>query len=127
MGYGPTAVTSWPHSPASTGVPQSHHGNYSFYAVADQMIWRPDPDEPRSIGVFTRLMGAPGDRNLVSFAANAGIVTGDVIATLAGRSVKDLGGAQVQQYLSSGSIGIGTTVQLGLARGATVVLTSVKW
>jgi porin len=38
------------------------------------MIWRPDPDEPRSIGVFTRLMGAPGDRNLVSFAANAGIV-----------------------------------------------------
>jgi porin len=61
-------------NPASTGVPQSHHGNYSFYAVADQMIWRPDPDEPRSIGVFTRLMGAPGDRNLVSFAANAGIV-----------------------------------------------------
>jgi porin len=60
--------------PASSTIAQSHHGNYSFYAVADQMIWRPDPDEPRSIGVFARLMGAPGDRNLVSFAANFGVV-----------------------------------------------------
>jgi porin len=61
-------------NPASSGTAQSHHGNYSFYAVADQMVWRPDPDEARSIGVFARLMGAPGDRNLVSFAANAGVV-----------------------------------------------------
>jgi porin len=61
-------------SPASTGIPQQHHGNYSFYAVADQMIWRPNPDQPRSIGVFVRVMGAPNDRNLVSFSANAGVV-----------------------------------------------------
>jgi porin len=61
-------------SPASTGSAQRHRGDYSFYAVADQMIWRPDPDEARSIGVFARVMGAPGDRNLVSFSANAGIV-----------------------------------------------------
>ena len=60
-------------------------------------------------------------------AANAGIVAGDVIITLAGQDVKALGGVQVQQYLASGSIGIGTTVQLGLARGATVAVTSVKW
>ncbi|KNH05796.1 Carbohydrate-selective porin [Candidatus Burkholderia brachyanthoides] len=59
--------------PASSGTAKSHHGNYSFYAVADQMVWRP-ADEPRSIGVFARLMGAPGDRNLVSFATNAGVV-----------------------------------------------------
>jgi porin len=58
----------------STGVPLSHDGDYSFYAVADQMVWRPDPDEPRSIGVFARVMGAPGDRNLVGVSANAGIV-----------------------------------------------------
>jgi porin len=61
-------------SPTSTGIPQSHHGDYSFYAVADQMVWRPDPDEPRSIGVFARVMGAPGDRNLVSVSANLGVV-----------------------------------------------------
>ncbi|WP_408412585.1 carbohydrate porin [Paraburkholderia aspalathi] len=61
-------------NPASTGVAQNHHGDYSFYAVADQMIWRPDPDEARSLNVFARVMGAPGDRNLVSVAANLGIV-----------------------------------------------------
>lgn len=60
--------------PASSGTALSHRGDYSFYAVADQMIWRPDPDEPRSIGVFARVMGAPGDRNLVSLSANLGIV-----------------------------------------------------
>ncbi len=61
-------------NPASTGIAQQHRGDYSFYAVADQMIWRPNPDEPRSIGVFARVMGAPGDRNLVSASANVGIV-----------------------------------------------------
>ncbi|WP_179404281.1 carbohydrate porin [Burkholderia guangdongensis] len=61
-------------NPASTGVPQQHHGNYSFYAVADQMVWRPDPTGAKSVGVFARVMGAPGDRNFVSFAANAGVV-----------------------------------------------------
>jgi porin len=58
----------------STGVPQSHRGDYSIYAVADQMVWRPDPDEPRSLGVFMRVMGAPGDRNLISGSANLGLV-----------------------------------------------------
>ena len=62
------------NNPASTGIAAEHRGNYSIYAVADQMVWRPDPDEPRSIGVFARVMGAPGDRNLVDFSANAGIV-----------------------------------------------------
>jgi porin len=61
-------------NPNSTGIPEQHTGNYSFYAVADQMIWRPDPDEPRSIGVFARVMGAPGDRNEVSISANLGVV-----------------------------------------------------
>ncbi|AOK32356.1 MULTISPECIES: carbohydrate porin [Burkholderia] len=60
--------------PASTGVARPHHGNYSVYAVADQMIWRPDPAGAKSLGVFARVMAAPGERNLVSVAANAGIV-----------------------------------------------------
>jgi porin len=60
-------------NPASTGTPASHRGDYSFYAVADQMVWRASPDSPRSIGVFARLMGAPGDRNLVDFGMNAGV------------------------------------------------------
>lgn len=61
-------------SPASSGVPLVYTNNYSWYAVADQMVWRPNPEESRSIGVFARVMGAPGDRNLVSLSANAGVV-----------------------------------------------------
>jgi porin len=61
-------------NPLSTGIAAQHKGNYSFYAVADQMVWRPNPDEPRSIGVFARVMGAPGDRNLISVSANFGVV-----------------------------------------------------
>jgi porin len=60
-------------SPASTGVPASHRGDYSFYVVADQMVWRPSADSPQSVGVFARIMGAPGDRNLVDMAVNAGV------------------------------------------------------
>lgn len=61
-------------NPASTGVAANHRGNYSIYAVADQTVWRPKPDEPRSLGVFARVMGGPGDRNLVNIAANLGVV-----------------------------------------------------
>jgi len=64
-------------NPNSTGIAAQHRGNYSFYAVADQMVWRPDPDEPRAINVFARVMGAPGDRNLVNFSANLGVVMKD--------------------------------------------------
>jgi len=60
--------------PASNGIAETHRGNYSLYVVVDQMVWRPNLDGPRSIGVFARLMGAPGDRNLVSSSANVGAV-----------------------------------------------------
>jgi porin len=59
--------------PSSNGMPQMLQHNYSIYGVADQVIWRPNEDEPRAVGVFARLMGAPGDRNLISFSINAGV------------------------------------------------------
>ncbi|KVN20595.1 porin [Burkholderia stagnalis] len=61
-------------NPDSSGVGRPHRGDYSVYAVADQMVWRAGPDSPRSLGVFARVMAAPGDRNLVSAAANVGVV-----------------------------------------------------
>jgi porin len=61
-------------NPLSSGIPQQHHSNFSVYGVADQMIWRPNPKSPRALGVFARIMGAPGDRNLLSFSANGGVV-----------------------------------------------------
>ncbi|MEJ0003843.1 MAG: carbohydrate porin [Pararobbsia sp.] len=57
----------------SNGIGAPHHGNYSVYAVADQMVWRPDPGEPRSLGVFARVMYAPTDQNLVRASANLGV------------------------------------------------------
>jgi porin len=59
--------------PASSGDPKMRRNNYSLYGVFDQAVWRPDPSSPRTIGVFARIMGAPGDRNLVSFSVNAGV------------------------------------------------------
>jgi porin len=60
-------------SASSTGANALLWNNFSIYAVADQMVWRPAEDSPRSINIFARLMGAPGDRNLINFSVNGGI------------------------------------------------------
>jgi porin len=86
-------------NPASDGVPRMLRNNFSIYGVVDQMIWRPSEDSPRSVGVFTRLMGGPGDRNLISFSVNAGIA---LKAPLPGRDNDSLGiGFGVAQVSSS--------------------------
>ena len=59
--------------PASSGIARQRRNNWGLYAGADQMIWRPHPDSPQVVGAFIRAFGAPGDRNLSSFSANAGI------------------------------------------------------
>ncbi len=60
-------------SPDSTGDPRMRNDDWSVYGVFDQMLWRPAPDGARAVGIFARIMGAPGDRNLASFSINAGI------------------------------------------------------
>jgi porin len=72
----------------SNGIALSLRNNFSIYAVADQMIWYPNEDSPKALGVFARLMGAPGDRNLISFSVNAGIT---LKAPLPGRDDDTLG------------------------------------
>jgi porin len=60
-------------SPLSNGTPAAHHGNFSLYGVADQMIWRSKVDDNLSVNVFVRPMFTPyQDRNLVSASINAG-------------------------------------------------------
>jgi porin len=61
-------------SPDSNGQPAMHDGDYSFYAVADQMVYRFADDPDRNINVFVRPMFTPlQDRNLLDFSINAGI------------------------------------------------------
>jgi porin len=58
---------------ATGGTPLYLRNNFSIYGVVDQMVWRPGEDSPRSVSVFARLMGGPGDRNLINFSINAGV------------------------------------------------------
>ena len=64
-------------SPNSTGVPALDGGNFSIYGVFDQVVYRPDPYDPKAVSIFARIMGAPEDRNLVSFSTNAGVTLKD--------------------------------------------------
>jgi porin len=57
-------------SPASTGVPRIHVNDYSLYAVVDQAI---SGDGDNGVAGFLRAMGAPADRNLISFYADGGL------------------------------------------------------
>ena len=60
--------------PTSSGIAQQHHGNYSIYAVADQIVWVDPEEADRTISLFARAMGTPQtDRNLIDFSLNFGM------------------------------------------------------
>ena len=48
-------------------------GNNGVYALVDQMVYRVPGTDDGAVGLFARLSGAPGDRNLVSLYADGGI------------------------------------------------------
>jgi porin len=58
-------------------MPAKKQGNYSIYALADQMIWR-SSDATRTISAFVRPMFTTlQDRNLISFSVNGGLTLHD--------------------------------------------------
>jgi porin len=68
-------------SPTSTGVARMRSGDYAFYGVVDQMIYRFPSDPDRNINVFLRPMFTPlEDRNLIDFSLNAGVVMHEPLA-----------------------------------------------
>jgi porin len=60
-------------SPSSTGAPKHHNGNWGIYAIMDQLLFRAPGTENGGLGVFARALGAPGDRNEVSFFIDGGM------------------------------------------------------
>ena len=62
-----------PADPLGNGQPASRRGNWSVYAVADQLVWREAGTTDQGLGVFARIMGGPGDRNLLNFYVDAGL------------------------------------------------------
>ncbi len=81
MGLSPTV-------PQSTGLARLRRGNFGIYGIVDQAVWRRDTQAERSLGLFLRVMGAPGDRNLVDFSLNAGL---DLKAPLPSRRDDEFG------------------------------------
>ncbi len=65
-------------SPASSGNPFRHRGNYGVYGIIDQQLYRPaGGDASSGVVVFTRISASPSNRNLVEFYFEGGtIVTG---------------------------------------------------
>jgi porin len=62
----PIAVTGRPGRPLDN--------DWGLYVVVDQLIWRSPPsEEVKGVGLFTRVLGAPSDRNLVDFYAESGV------------------------------------------------------
>jgi porin len=60
-------------NPASSGLPRSHNGDYSIYAVMDQMLWADPREGDRTINFFARVMGTPQpNRNLIDVSVNLG-------------------------------------------------------
>jgi porin len=90
-------------SPDSNGTPILHPGDYAIYGVVDQQIWSPDPDGVRNLSVFSRVMGAPGDRNEISFSANLGLV---LKAPFAARDNDSAGIALGYVKVGSGDVGL---------------------
>ena len=60
-------------SPSSNGIPRQYRGDYAVYAVMDQMLWRPDGNKDRGLGVFGLAMAAPDDRNFTSVYVEGGL------------------------------------------------------
>ncbi|MGY6770291.1 carbohydrate porin [Komagataeibacter sp. NFXK3] len=67
------AATLNPNATQSDLTPRWDRGNWMVYGIIDQMIWRPSLKSARSVGIFARATGNGGDRNMISFAVDAGI------------------------------------------------------
>jgi porin len=67
-------------SPASSGMPLMHHGDYGVYGVIDQQLYRPPGGDANSgISIFNRSAITLSDRNLVNVEIDGGIVFAGMI------------------------------------------------
>jgi porin len=70
--------------PNASGMPAQLSSNFGVYSVFEQMLVAfAGRDSTRGIGLFTRISGSPGDRNLISFYADGGIVATGPVASRA--------------------------------------------
>jgi porin len=68
--------------PNASAMPAQLTANYGVYSVVEQMLVSfAGRESTRGIGVFARVSGSPGDRNLIDFYADGGIVATGPLAS----------------------------------------------
>ena len=102
-------------SPTSDGQARTYRGQYSVYAVADQMLWRQEDDPNRSVSVFARAMGSPqADRSFLTFSANLGVVYHDPLANRPDDTLAvGLGYAKVSPRVTAADLDAAAVAQSG--------------
>jgi porin len=60
-------------SPTSNGIAQQHTGDWAFYGIVDQVVWKRPDTKDQGIGVFAMVMGGPSDRNLSNLFIEGGV------------------------------------------------------
>jgi porin len=78
-------------NPASSGVARTHVNDFSLYGMVDQMLWRKAGTEDKGVAGFLRAMGAPSDRNQISYYVDGGF---NLLGTFPGRD-DDIAGIAV--------------------------------
>lgn len=63
---------AWYHS-RTFDPSETRRGDWSVYAVMDQLVYRPAWAKDGGAGVFLRAMGAPGDRNEINMFVDGGV------------------------------------------------------
>lgn len=59
--------------PNGSGIARRFRGDHGLYGVIDQLLYRVPGTEDGGLGVFARVSGSPGDRNLVDVYVDAGL------------------------------------------------------
>jgi porin len=75
--------------------------DWAIYGIVDQLAWRvPDSSIPKGVGLFARVIGAPGQQNIVDFYADGGITFSGMIP---GRAADKLGIGLAYSRISDGA------------------------
>lgn len=87
-------------NPLGSGVPAQHRGDYGFYGIIDQQIYRPrGAAADGGISVYGLASITPSDRNLVNLQLNGGIILAGFVP---GRPDDRFGASVVYSRFSNG-------------------------
>lgn len=87
-------------APGNTGAGARRRGDFSFYGVVDQQVWRPADNAADGVFVWARAGVAPSDRNLLDLYVDGGV---NFVGLVPGRLSDRFGIAGYYARVSSGA------------------------